>query len=383
MTGPRVGVNLLWLVPGVVGGSEEYTVRTLRGLDDVAGSDLEVTLFALEPFAAAHPELVQRFPVVTVPLSGRRKSVRVAAESTWLAREARRQHLDLIHHAGGIMPLVNPRPAMLTIHDVQPLVYPERFSLAKRLFSRFTIPRSARAARLVVAPSEYSRQMIIDLLDVTPDRVRVVPPGVPEPAPPPPQAEDQARLEKLGVRSPFLLYPAITYAHKNHRVLIRAFAVLRRRHRDLALVLTGGAGPEEQALAALVARLGLGGAVHRLGRVGRDDLDACIRQASVLTFPSSYEGFGLPVVEAMASGLPVVAANATALPEVVADAGILVDPDDLDGWVEAISTVLDDPDRREGLVAAGAARWRQFDQEAAGRSLAGAYRDATSGDDAA
>lgn len=375
MSPHRLGVNLLWLVPGVVGGSEDYTTRTLMGLDQLAPADLEVTLFALRPFLTAHPELVERFETVTLPLTGRDKPVRVAAESSWLALQGRRHDLALMHHAGGIMPALRGLPGVLTVHDVQPLVHPEHFGPAKRTFSRVAVPRSIRAARLVLTPSEYSRETIIDLMEIEPDRVRVVPHGIPDPSPDPGETADRQRLDALGVRAPFLLYPAITYPHKNHETLLRAFAVLKERHGDLELVLTGGTGPEEARLTALADELGVGEAVHRLGRIARPDLDACIRRAAVLTFPSRYEGFGIPVLEAMAAGCPVVAADATAVPEVVDDAGLLVDPDDVEAWADAVTRVLGDAGLRARLATAGVERSHRFRQLDAARALADAYRD--------
>ena len=178
------------------------------------------------------------------------------------------------------------------------------------------------------------------------------------------------------MRPPYLLYPAITYPHKDHATLIRAFARLRDRHADVSLVLTGGEGSEEELLGRLVVELGVGSSVHRLGRIPRPDLDACLRQASVLAFPSHYEGFGIPVVEAMSVGVPVVAADATAVPEVVGAAGVLVEPGDVAAWADAIDSVLADDDLHDRLSTAGLERWRRFEQVDAARTLAAAYRDA-------
>src|ERR671914_354959 len=118
MTDQRIGINLLWMVPGVVGGSETYTTRLLRGLAE-RSSGLEYTLFALPQFAAAHPDLASSFDVAFAPLTGQWKSFRVAGENSWLARQTRRRGIGVVHHAGGIVPVIpTPRP-IVTIHDLQ------------------------------------------------------------------------------------------------------------------------------------------------------------------------------------------------------------------------------------------------------------------------
>ncbi len=375
----RVGVNLLWLVPGVVGGSEEYTTRTLAGVLDVAPDDIELVLFALRPFIEAHPEVTDRIETVTLSLSGRDKSVRVAAESSWLAYQCRRQDVAMVHHAGGIMPAVRAVPGLLTVHDVQPLLHPENFSPAKRAFSRAVLPRSAKAARLVVTPSEFSRDALLSVVDLPPERVRIVPHGIPEPSIGPGREVDLAQIAAFGVRPPFFLYPAITYPHKNHLTLVRAFAGVVEAHPEASLVLTGSEAQTETEIRETVAELGLQERVHRTGRIPWGDLAALLRQAHGLGFPSRFEGFGAPVIEAMARGCPVVAADTTALPEVVADAGVLVDPDDVDAWTVELLRLLDDDAHHAALVAAGRARAAQFSAVASAEALLKAYREVLDG----
>ena len=173
----HVGVNLLWMVPGVVGGSETYTTRLLHGLSE-RDTDIEYTLFALPQFASAHPDLVTKFEVAYAPVTGQWKSFRVAGENSWLARQARNRKIDLVHHAGGIVPLVRTPRAVLTIHDLQYLFYPEYFTRAKRTYLKTMMQRSAEAARLVLTPSEFTRRTVIERLNIDPSVVIAVPHGI-------------------------------------------------------------------------------------------------------------------------------------------------------------------------------------------------------------
>ncbi|HXH58346.1 glycosyltransferase family 1 protein [Iamia sp.] len=373
-----MGVNLLWLVPGVVGGSEEYTVRLLHGLADLGATDLEIELFALDDLRRAHPDLVARFATHTVRLRGRAKALRVVAETTWLPVAIRRRHLDLVHHPGGVVPLGRGGvPAVLTIHDLQPLDLPENFSRIKVAYLRAMLPRSARTARVITTPSRTAGERVAERLGVPVDRIHPVLHGLePEAFAAAPAAEvDRVRAER-GLARRWILYPVITYPHKNHVTLVRAFAALAATHPDVDLVLTGGEGPAEADVVAAIAACGAGGRVHRTGRVPRADLDALLAGAAAVAFPSRYEGFGTGVLEAMAAGAPVVAADATALPEVVGTAATLVAPDDVAGWASALAALLDDDGLRRRRIAAGRERATAFTNRAGARALADAYRAA-------
>jgi alpha-1,3-rhamnosyl/mannosyltransferase len=269
-------------------------------------------------------------------------------------------------------------PAVLTIHDLQPLAMPANFSMVKRNYLAAMLPRSARAARLVVTPSDHARHEVVDRLRVDPDRVRTVPHGIAPPGPPPSAAERAAVRARHGLMpdGPFFLYPAIAYPHKNHALLVEAFADVAGQDPAVALVLTGGAGPQDGSLTDRIAGLGLTACVRRLGRIPRRDLDVLLAEATALVFPSRYEGFGAPVLEAMARACPVIVAEATALPEVVGDAGLLVDPSDPEAWAQAMTNILVDDARRKELGTAGLARAAMFTWTRAADALAGAYRQA-------
>lgn len=372
MNRPVVAVNLLWLVPGVVGGSEGLLVAVLGGVADLGQDDLDIRLLALDSLAEAHPRLVDSFPTELWHGSGANRAARVLAENTWLQQRSRSMEASLIHHAGGIVPLASRTPSVLTIHDLQPLELPENFGLVKRLYISTMVGRSARAALVVMTPSKFTRASVIDRLRVDPDRVVVVPHGVP----PGERAEETAEevLDRYGLVGDYFLYPAITYPHKNHATLVRAFARLVEKEPGLNLVLTGGEGPSERDVVTLVGSLGLADRVRRLGRVPDADLDALYRGALGVVFPSRYEGFGLPVLEAMSRSCPVVVADAAALPEVVGEDLPRVAPDDVAGWTEAMHKLVADAAHRRRVGELGLERSAAFSWERSASGLLAVYR---------
>jgi alpha-1,3-rhamnosyl/mannosyltransferase len=376
VSGRHIGANLLWLVPGVVGGSEDYTVRLLASYADRTGDGEareEMTLFVNSAFRSAHPALVERFPSVEAPVDGARKSLRVAAEATWLAREAQARGMDLVHHMGGNMLRADP-PGIVTIHDLQPFAHPKNFSHLKHTYLRWTVPRALRRAVLVVTLTEHTRRDVVARMGVPYERIHVVPPGITlgEVSRDAAEEERVRAAYQLGA-SPFFIYPTITYPHKNHITLVRAFARLAASDPEPLLVLPAGPAGAEAALQEEIDQLRVRRRIRRLGRIPRRDLDALIDSATALAFPSSYEGFGIPILEAMSRRCPVIASTATALPEVVGDAGLLVDPYDTDGWVAAMRRLLDDPVERTALAERGYARAGEFSWQRSVEALSAAY----------
>ena len=376
----RIGINLLWMVPGVVGGSETYLVRLLKGLSE-RNKDFEYTLFALPQFQGAYPDIAQAFEVAYAPVTGQWKSFRVAGENTWLAVQCRTRKIALVHHAGGIVPLMGRSRPVLTVHDLQYLYYPEYFSRSKLNYLRVMVPRSAESARVILTPSEYTRRSVIERLNMDPSVVISVPHGIA------PREVPETPLDvrsHFGLAEHYFLYPAAPYPHKNHLMLLDAFARLLKIHPDVDLVFTGAKAALEWKIARdmdsrivqEITERGLGSRVKRLGYVSSAELDALYVGATAVTFPSRFEGFGAPVLEAMSRGCPVIAADATALPEVAGEAARLVSPDNSDHWCTVMCDVIDDDELRAQLAKAGRERAELFTWDRSAEILENAYRHA-------
>lgn len=375
-TGRRIGVNLLWLVPGEVGGSEEYTVRLLRAVARQRPDDLDIVLYVNRSFVGAHPDLCAAFPTRVAPVSGASRPARVLAESTWLAWRTWRDTCEVVHHAGGTMPIVRTAPGIVTLHDLQPLSNPERFGPIKRRWLAWAAPRSLRAAGAVICLADFTGDDAVERAGVDRTRVRIVPCGVDDPG----VAVDELLRQRVLARfdlvdRSFVLYPAITYPHKNHETLVAAFAALVADRPGLRLVLTGGASSAEAVVQATIGAYGLADRVVRTGRIPEPELDVLYRSATVMAFPSRYEGFGLPVLEAMARGCPVVASDVGGVPLVAGDAAVLVDPLDVSGWTEALASVIDDASRRSVLIRRGLDRVRTFTWAGSATALVDVYRE--------
>lgn len=369
MSRPRVGVNLLWMIPEVVGGSEDYTVRLLDAV--AARGEFDLVLFVRSDFGAYHPDLAETAETVVAPFSGGSRVARVLLENTWLPRAAKRAGVDLVHHPGGTVPWRAPQPTALTVHDLQPLVLPGNFSVLKRAYLTRALPRSVQAATRVVATSDYVAHDLADRFGLASDGVAVVQAG-PGTVPPRPSEEEMAAVrDRWGIDGPYVIYPAITYGHKNHMVLLRAAALLD----GVRVVLPGGSGEVEQVVENYISDNGLDDVVLRLGRIPGEQLNALLWDATALVFPSLFEGFGLPVVEAMARRLPVIVADSTCLPGIAGGAGLVVAPHDVSAWARAIDDVASEPALATDLAARSAARAGQFTSEEGGRRLAAVYRE--------
>jgi glycosyltransferase involved in cell wall biosynthesis len=263
-------------------------------------------------------------------------------------------------------PVVRRRPLVMTVHDLAPTRHPEWLPTRRsRWYWGRLIPLTARLATAVVTPSESTRRDLVELAAVSVSRVIVVPWGALIPAQVVPAAEIAAARRRYGLGAPYLLYVGTVDRRKDLATLVRALEFLPGH---LCLALAGSLIAGRTRLPELVRESGLAARVRFLGFVPGEDLPALYAGASVFVYPSHYEGFGLPLLEAMACGAPVLTYNVTSLPEVVGDAGVLlgppVSPEDL---AKTISRMIEDEDLRADLIGRGRERVRRFDWKTTAR----------------
>lgn len=351
----RVGISLLTLAPNDLGGSETYARQLVRALSRVGTLDYSVLVPAHAKDAAEGLPAIE----VSDPPIARRGPSRIAAMAFSARRTkgvgAKVADLDVVHYALTVPIPRTKAPTVVTLHDVQHRDLPEFFGPARRSFRRIAYDRAARGAAIVVVTSEFVRARAIELLELEPERVRVIPLAI------------DHTLFRPGTeeREPFLLYPARPWPHKNHTRLFEAFAALRETRPRLRLVLTGGGLERLDPLPY---------GVERRDVVSPSELASLYRRAACLVYPSLYEGFGMPPLEAMASGCPVAASHAGAIPEVCGDAAVLFDPTD----VEAIAAgILEVDERREELAARGLVHAAGFTWGETARKHEAAYAAAT------
>ena len=366
MTRLRVAMNLLWCRPGV-GGSEEYLVRQLAGLH-ANGHPVDVEVFAPLGFSARLPQVAGTFTVHEAPRDCMRRPERVALEHTWLA--SRTRGFDLVHHGGGTLPRTGNARTLLTIHDVQWVDYPEYVRPVKRRYLRYVVPGSLHRATRIAVPTPFVASTLTQHFGVDAGRIGVVRHGLePEMDAPTPEAALRERYA-LG-DGPVLVFPAITHPHKNHRFILELMSSGGPSWTDpgLRVVFAGSAGNSDADVRSEVASRGLAGRVVMPGRVSGADRNGLLALADAMVFPSQYEGFGAPLIEAMRMGAPVIASDRASIPGVVADAGI-IRPLTVDAWSGALDEARS---RRAELQRLGHERAAVYTAVLSARDLVAEY----------
>jgi glycosyltransferase involved in cell wall biosynthesis len=337
-------------------GNETYTVNLLRGLAQQPGSDRYLCL-SPHPSRLRSLELPANFEPVRVWPAPSLIRVPIGTPIT-----VRRGKADLLHMTTYVAPPWSPCPMVVTIHDLSFLEYPNAFSWRVRTMLSTLVPGSVARAARVIAVSEWTKQDLIRRYGTPGEKIVVTPEA------PPPGFQRVADARRLplppGVHEPFVLAVGNLEPRKNLVRLIQAFGLATRQHGFAGQLVLVGQAHTRAGDAQLAAReAGLESRVVFTGFVSHEALTLLYNRASVFVYPSLYEGFGLPPLEAMACGCPVVASNVTAMPEVLGDAALLVNPLAVAELADAMTAVLERPElaaslREKGLRRAASYSWR-------------------------
>ena len=380
----RVGLNATSFLPGRMGGMETY-FRNLLDRLQFHDHDNDYLLLCDKRFAGEFPLVNPAFRMEYInyakpsPAWFLRGVVRNVLNLDILANRMNGVKVDVIHHPFTVLtPPGIKTPSVLTFWDMQHEFFPAFFSRTELLKRQRLYRASAERATRIIVSAAFTKECLINRYGIDHEKIEVIYTGYGSEYRPVDDAGLLAEIrEKYALDRPFLFYPAATWPHKNHLRLLEAVRLLRDRYRfDGALVLTGIAMQAHAGIMEEISRLGLADQVKILGYLPSSDLPFLYNCARLMVFPSLFEGFGIPLVEAMACGCPVVCAHAASLPEVVGAAGILFDPLDHDSIAEAIWSVWNDEGRLARMRESGLERVKLFNWDAAALKTMAVYKKA-------
>lgn len=370
---PHIALNLIFLVPGETGGMEIAARELIPALVAAAPQGMRFSAFVnREASGAGVGDLREQLPLVTVPVHARRRVQWVLGEQTLLPLMAARAKVDLVHSLASTAPLWGPFRRVVTVHDLIYARFPEAHAGLREKGMRVLVPAAARRSHRVITDSLSTRADLIDLLGLPAERIDVVPLGLGavRRAEPLGEADVRERL-RLSARRVVLSLSA-KRPHKNLLALIGALARIPAAERPV-LVLAGYPTEHEARLRERAQTLGVDDDVRFPGWLSDAEVEGLWAIADAFVFPSLYEGFGLPVLEAMARGVPVACSNASSLPEVAGDAALLFDAHDEAAITDALRRLLAEPTLAERLRAAGRVRVREFTWERTARATIDSY----------
>lgn len=365
----RIGIYTLFLTPGHIGGIETYLRHLLVALGQVDGQNQYIIFVGDHNRSAFSNITYPNFEFVTLPLQPpdnslpRRILRRLKLLPRHLTQLLESHSLDLLHYPGTTIDQLEINiPCVLTMHDIQQEYFPEFFSAEELAWRRANFIPSAQKAAQIITDAEYTRQTIIEKYDIAPDKITAIPFGVAPRFEAGSSPTEIARIrQKYNLPETFLFFPANAWPHKNHARLFEAVKWLKQEYHLIChLVLSGAFGAEKERLRTMIIDADISAQVHTLGYLPSEELPALYGSATALIFPSLFEGFGIPVLEAMACGCPVICSKATSLPELVGDAAILVDPLNVAEIGEAIYNVLYSNQLRQTLGQKGREQVKNF-----------------------
>jgi glycosyltransferase involved in cell wall biosynthesis len=345
-TGVRIGINALYLIPGGVGGTEIYLRELLAALADLDQTNEYLVFTNLETQSDLVPKQAN-FHWKPQAVHARFRPARILWEQIVLPFEAARYRLDVLFNPGFTAPLFSPCRQVTVFHDLQHKRHPEYFRWFDLPFWQFLLWMAAHRSHRLIAVSEATRSDLLRFYSIPKERIAVVHHGV---------ESAFSRLDRSHTES-YLLCVSTLHPHKNLPRLIRAYG---RKKRDFRLILAGLRGFHAEAIERLIEDLKLQDSVRITGWVPREELYSLYARARAFVYPSTFEGFGMPVLEAMAAGIPVACSDIPPLREVAADAALFFDPLNEDDIASGIERVMSDASLQERLTTAGRERARPF-----------------------
>lgn len=349
----RIGINALYLIPGGVGGTEIYLRSLLGALAEIDSANHYLIFTNRE----TPPEIVpprENFRVISQPVPAVNRPARIVWEQTGLAAAVARERVAVLLNPGFTTPALCPCPTVTVFHDLQHKRHPEHFRRLDLLFWRLCLFQAACTSDRLITVSEATRRDLVHYYPVEPERVHVVAHGADE-------SMFEVCRERAGVKpEPYVLCVSTLHPHKNLDRLIRAFAAFRSERQEFELVLAGMRGFHAEAVERLVESLGLGSTVRITGWITREEIRELYRRAHACVYPSTFEGFGLPVLESMAAGVPTACSSIPPLREVAGDAALLFDPLDEGELLAALRSITADQTLRERLAREGPRRAARF-----------------------
>jgi glycosyltransferase involved in cell wall biosynthesis len=356
----RIGLNLVYLVPGETGGMEVYARELVPALMNAAPG-LEITAFINREAAASGIEFGDGVSNVVVPVNARSRVEWVRGEQQYLPSLGRRERIDLLHSLASTAPARGPFARVTTIHDLIYRRFPQAHFGIRTLGMRILVPLAARRSHRIIAVSRSTADDLEDFLGLSPNAIDVIYLAQGDPrqrlAAPEPEAAVRARWQ-LGER-PLALTLSAKRPVKNLARLLEALVLLPAERRPV-LVMPGYPTPYEEVLRRRITEVGLVDDVRMPGWITEEQLEGLWRVASCFVFPSLYEGFGLPVLEAMRRGVPVACSDTSSLPEVAGNAARFFDPERPEEIASALEELLQDQHKRDELIKLGFAQADRF-----------------------
>lgn len=358
----RIALNLLYLIPNVVGGTETYALSLLRALDQI-DSENEYYVFINNETSKLNLMSSSNFRYIICPFYAKYRPIRYAFEQLILPWLLKKYQIDLVHSLGYVGPIITPCPSIVTIHDVNFHALKEIMPLMKRFFLKLFVKQSARHSDHIITISNFSKNQIINYLNIKSNQITSIYIG---------PGKYIGKIKNIDwnylascyqIKKPFIVSFCSSSPHKNINRLVSAFASL---YSELPhnLVLIGDSSWMD-GLKRQIANLGLGNHINFIGYVPDGHILPILASADLFVFPSWYEGFGLPILEAQKAGTPVVCSTVASLPEIAGNGAIFFDPYSVEEIANRIRLCLENNNLRKFLVKKGYENVARFSWEKA------------------